>query len=66
MNSDTADVTRPLHGTGQMCDAGLEVLYTNGGAVALPEGYRFKHIDPDDVLIAYHRKGLAVNNLIIA
>ena len=56
-NSDVAEVTKSLHSTGQMCDAGLEVLYTDKGALVLPAGYLRQYVERQDVLLTYHREG---------
>ena len=57
-----ADVTRPLHSTGRICDAkskacpeGHEVLYTGDRAVVLPAGAVSKYLSEVRQVATYHR-----------
>jgi hypothetical protein len=52
-----ADVTRPLHATGVICDTGKEVLHTARGAVVVPAGSLSKHVTKNMVMAKYPRKG---------
>ncbi len=52
-----ADVTRPLHATGPICDTGKEVLHTARGAVVVPQGALSKYLKTTMVLAKYPRKG---------
>jgi len=52
-----ADVTRPLHATGVICDTGKEVLHTARGAVVVPAGSLSKHVTKGMVMAKYPRKG---------
>ncbi len=52
-----ADVTRPLHATGPICDTGKEILYTSRGAVVVPQGALSKYLKTTKVLAKYPRKG---------
>ena len=52
-----ADVTRPLHSTGVVCDTGKEVLHTAKGAVVVPAGSLSKHVTKAMIMARYPRKG---------
>ena len=51
-----ADVTRPLHATGQICDANKEVLHTARGAVVVPAGALSKHLRGTKIIAKYPRR----------
>jgi len=52
-----ADVTRPLHATGPICDTGKEILHTARGAVVVPKGALSQYLKTTKVLAKYPRKG---------
>ncbi len=51
-----ADVTRPLHATGQICDASKEVLHTARGAVVVPAGALSRHLRGTKIIAKYPRR----------
>ena len=52
-----ADITRPLHATGPICDTGKEVLLTAKGAAVVPAGTLSKYLKDTKVLAKYQRRG---------
>ncbi len=51
-----ADVTRPLHSTGQTCDENKEMLYTKDMAVVVPAGALSKFLGAVKHIATYKRK----------
>ncbi len=51
-----ADVTRPLHSTGQICDAQKEILHTARGAVVVPAGALSRHLRGTKIIAKYPRR----------
>jgi len=51
-----ADVTRPLHSTGQICDASKEILHTARGAVVVPAGALSRHLRGTKIIAKYPRR----------
>jgi hypothetical protein len=51
-----ADVTRPLHATGPICDTGKEVLYMSQGCVVVPKGTLSKYLKQTRILAKYPRR----------
>ena len=61
---EVADVTRPLHATGKICDASKEVLHTARGAVVVPAGALSKHLRSTKIIAKYPRRnGLHMGRL---
>jgi len=56
-NLNVAEVTRPLHAVGVVCDTDKEVLFTKGEAVVVPEGALSRFLASINVLTKYRRKG---------
>ena len=52
-----ADITRPLHATGQICDTGKEVLLTAKGAAVVRAGTLSRHFRDTKILAKYQRRG---------
>jgi hypothetical protein len=55
--AQVADITRPLHATGQICDTNKEILHTAKGAVVVPGGALSRYLKHTKVLAKYPRKG---------
>ena len=52
-----ADVSRPLHSAGTICDTDKEILFTKGEAVVVPEGALSRFLGSIRQLAKYPRKG---------
>ncbi len=52
-----ADVTRPLHSTGKICDENKEVLFTKGVATVVPEGALSRFLGTVWHIAEYRRNG---------
>ena len=51
-----ADVCRPLHSVGKVCDGGHEILFMKNRAVVVPEGSLAKFLDGCQHLVTYERE----------
>ncbi len=54
---NVADVTRPLHSTGKICDESKEVLFTKGEATVVPEGALSQFLGMVRHIAKYKRNG---------
>ena len=54
---NVADVTRPLHSTGKICDESKEVLFTKGEATVVPEGALSQFLGTVRHIAKYKRNG---------
>ena len=51
-----ADVCRPVHPVGKICDGGHEMLFTQNKAIVVPEGALEQFLDRCQHLITYERE----------